>query len=272
MEINLDKLKKHHLVIATPMYGGNATAVFNTSLVNLFYYAGLNNIKISFITIWNDALITRARNGLVKRFLEETDGDMFLFIDSDIKFNYKDVFEMMQLMIESNDKKIICGVYPKKEINWNRINKAYKLNKINKASKIKSYSSNFVLNFKNKNEIFDLEKPVAVKESGTGFMMIHREVFERFTEAYPEQNSREAEIDDNLFYYFDCKIDPKTNIYLSEDWMFCQWAAEIGYETWVLPWIHLGHMGAYLYEGSFAAHSAFNYELLQLEEQNKTGE
>jgi hypothetical protein len=275
MEINLEELRKHHLVVAAPMYGGNATSVFNLSLVNLFYNAGLENLKVGFLTLWNDALITRARNTLVKKFLKETDADIFLFIDSDIQFNWQNILEMMQIMIDSDDKKIICGVYPKKSINWKSVNKAYKLNKVNKAEDAKLYSSDFVLNFKNNNKTvttFNLNEPVAVQESGTGFMMIHREVFEKFAEVYPEQNTFDPDSKSDLFYYFDCKIDPKTNIYLSEDWMFCQWAAKIGYDTWVLPWIHLGHMGSYIYEGSFSAHSEFNYELMQLEEQNKTGE
>jgi hypothetical protein len=241
-------------------------------MTDFFYYAGLYNLQVGLVSIWNESLITRARNTLVKRFLQETDANIFLFIDADIKFNYENILEMMQIMINSNDKKIICGVYPRKEINWKSINKAYELNKIKNVEDVKIYSSKFVLNFKNENEIFNVNEPVIVKESGTGFMMIHREVFEKFAESYPEQNSFNPETQTDLFYYFDCKIDPETNIYLSEDYMFCQWASKIGYDTWVLPWIQLGHMGTYLHEGSFTEHSILNYELLQLEEQNKTGE
>jgi hypothetical protein len=272
MEINLEELRKHNLVIATPMYGGNASAIFTNSLTNLFYQFGFLNLKVTFFDLWNDALVTRARNKLVKRFLQETDADIFLFIDADIQFSWESVLEMMQIMIDSDDKKIICGTYPKKSINWESINNAYLNNKINHPKELKFYSSNFVLNFKTPNLEFNLNKPVKVQESGTGFMMIHREVFEKFAKVYTEQNSLDPDTQTDLFYYFDCKIDPKTNIYLSEDWMFCQWADKIGYSTWVLPWIHLGHMGSYTYEGSFAAHSALNYELMQLKKQNKTGD
>lgn len=273
MELDLTELRKHKLVIATPMYGGNVTSGYNISMINLFYYSGIYNLSVQSMNVWNDSLITRARNHLVHKFLNESDAELFLFIDADISFDYNDVFQMMQIMIESPNKKIICAAYPKKHINWNSINDAYKLNKINNPEDAQLYSSEFVLNYKNQNKqntIFRIDEPVAVKESGTGFMMIHREVFEKFSEAYPEQNSFDPISQSDLFYYFDCKIDPETNVYLSEDYMFCQWASKIGYDTWVLPWVHLAHMGTYQYEGSFLEHSKFNYQVMQAKEHHET--
>jgi hypothetical protein len=50
--------------------------------------------------------------------------------------------------------------------------------------------------------------------------------------------------------YFDTVIDPKTKRYLSEDYMFCQWAREAGSETWLCPWMKLLHTGSYTFGGS----------------------
>ena len=50
--------------------------------------------------------------------------------------------------------------------------------------------------------------------------------------------------------YFDALIDEKSKRYLSEDYMFCQWAREIGIKTWMCPWMKLIHNGSYQFGGS----------------------
>jgi hypothetical protein len=60
----------------------------------------------------NESLITRARNRLTNDFLA-TDSTHLMFIDADITFNPEYIVRMLNA-----DKDIICGLYPKKEINW----------------------------------------------------------------------------------------------------------------------------------------------------------
>lgn len=268
--IDIDNLKKYKLCIATPMYGGNSQAMYVTSLIDLAYTLGKYGLHYQFRTIWNEALITRARSALVKEFLS-TDCDILFFIDSDIGFDPYNVLHMMDIMVNSDDKKIICGIYPKKLINWKHIDAAHKNNFIKNPEDAELYSSSFVVNFdngENKHTTFNVKKPVKIKQGGTGFMMIHREVFEKFKDAYPEQNSKEPEKDEDIFYYFDCKIDPKSKIYLSEDFMFCDYARNIGYDTWALPWVYLSHSGTYTHKGSFADDSIMYYELYVKDKNN----
>mgnify|MGYP000341873540 CR=1 FL=1 len=68
--------------------------------------------KFSFL--FNESLITRARNYLVDEFLR-SDFTHLLFIDSDIHYNPQDVIAMLAL-----EKDVIGGPYPKKSINWNQ--------------------------------------------------------------------------------------------------------------------------------------------------------
>lgn len=264
MEIDLNQIRQHKLMIATPMYGGVCQVNFALSLSRLAHSFGINGVDYTFTTMWNEALITRARNNLVKKFLE-SDFDLFLFIDSDIGFDWESVYEAMHIMINSDDKKIVCATYPKKSINWNFIDDAYKNNFIDSSEDIAKYSSSFVLNFLNtdnkKEFVFKIDEPLAVQESGTGFMLIHREVFENFMKEYPEKMSIDPDTQKELFYFFDCEIDPKTKYYLSEDYLFCQKAGKIGYKTWVLPWVYLSHTGSYTFSGSFSETSKLRYEL-----------
>lgn len=40
--------------------------------------------------------------------------------------------------------------------------------------------------------------------------------------------------------------------YLSEDYMFCQWARNIGLKVWLCPWMQLQHVGSMVFGGSLA--------------------
>lgn len=66
-------------------------------------------------------------------------------------------------------------------------------------------------------------------------------------------NATQEEI---LAYVDDTKnlADGRTlsNRYLSEDYMFCQWARNIGLKVWLAPWIQLQHVGSYVFGGSLA--------------------
>ena len=53
-----------------------------------------------------------------------------------------------------------------------------------------------------------------------------------------------------IMCYFDALIDPKSKRYLSEDYMFCQWAREAGLKVWMCPWMNMSHTGSYVFGGS----------------------
>ena len=88
-------------------------------------------------------------------------------------------------------------------------------------------------------------------------MMVQRSAFEKYTKAYPElmytpDHIRTANFDGTreIMCFFDALIDPKSKRYLSEDYMFCQWARKIGLKIWMCPWMRLTHQGAYMFGGS----------------------
>ena len=88
-------------------------------------------------------------------------------------------------------------------------------------------------------------------------MMIQRSAFEKYSEAYPEFSYKPDHIRTKNFdgvreimAYFDCVICPDSKRYLSEDYMFCQWARNAGIKVWMCPWMKLSHMGTYVFTGS----------------------
>jgi hypothetical protein len=260
--LDVTSLASKKLFIATPAYSGNCNILYASSLANLTNFCGTYNISIQWQFIYNEALITRGRNELVKHFLK-SDADYLIFIDGDIDFNYLDVLCLADLALKNENMKIITGAYPKKTINWERIQALYKMNKIKDANEVEEYVGDYVLNYESYKKTFPLDKPFKIKEAGTGFMLIKREVFEKFKKAYPEQTYREYKSNELITAYFDCKIDSKDKRYLSEDYMFCQYASKIDIDTWLVPWINLGHIGSYLFRGSFTNVSDIDYQIRQ---------
>ena len=105
-----------------------------------------------------------------------------------------------------------------------------------------------------------------VLEIGTGFMMIKRNVFDDFKEAFPQftyrpdHNRSEHFAGDRMIHaYFDTVIDSKAYLgdisgdserYLSEDYRFCRLWQKLGGEIWLDPKTKLNHIGTYTFEGN----------------------
>ena len=99
-----------------------------------------------------------------------------------------------------------------------------------------------------------------VLEIGTGFMMVQREVFPKFAEAYPQLKYKpdhvgQAHFDGSRYIhaYFDTVIDKESERYLSEDYMFCQWWRNIGGKIYLCPWMRTDHIGTYHFKGDMPA-------------------
>tara|TARA_Y100001973_G_C5166488_1_gene316494 strand:- start:241 stop:1026 length:786 start_codon:yes stop_codon:yes gene_type:complete len=252
--MNLKNLKGKSLYVTTPMYGNQCNGGFMQSCMRLQRLCLEYEIPFEFYIVFNESLVTRARNTCVKEFLK-TDFTHMMFIDADIVFDPMDVIKMLSY----NDKDIICGTYSKKRIRWDRVMEAYSKGFISKNSdpeKIENFTGDFF--FSPIGEKMSMSDPVEVEDAGTGFMMIRRDCFDKFKNFYPELNyvqdsDRSGEEIDSagMFAYFDTVIDPDSKRYLSEDYMFCRYARKAGMKVWVCPWIKLQHIGNYTFKGNF---------------------
>ena len=128
MEINieLEELRKRKLFVAAPMYGGQCAGMFCRSTNDLSAMAVHYGIDLRFYYLFNESLITRARNYCVDEFMR-SDCTHMLFIDSDIGFDAKDVMTLLALMDDESEYDVLCGPYPKKCISWEKIKQAVDL-------------------------------------------------------------------------------------------------------------------------------------------------
>lgn len=258
VSIDIEELRKRKIFVATPMYGGMCGGQYTKSTADLARLCQHYGITVEFFYLFNESLITRARNYCADEFLRQKDFTHLMFIDSDIGFNPNDVLALAVLADPEGDKDIICGPYPKKTISWEKIKMAVDKGYADEnPHNLQNFVGDFVFNPAEGQSQIPLDEPVEVLEGGTGFMMIQRKAFEKFEEAYPElhykpDHIRSANFDGSreIMCYFDALIDPKSKRYLSEDYMFCQWSRQIGLKVWMCPWMQLSHMGTYTFGGS----------------------
>jgi hypothetical protein len=263
VSVSLEEMRKRKLFIATPMYGGQCAGMYTKSTADLAMLATKYDITVRFFYLFNESLITRARNYLADEFMR-SDCTHMMFIDSDIGFDPNDVLAMMALMDpddKENGKHLMCGPYPKKTIAWEKIKMAVDKGFADEnPMDLEHFVGDYVFNPVKDQVSMRLDEPVEVSEGGTGFMMATKYAFEKFQEAYPDytykpDHVRTKNFDGSreIWMYFQALVDPESKRYLSEDYMFCQWLRKAGIGVWMCPWMELQHVGSYVFGGSLRA-------------------
>ena len=254
VKIAIEELRKRKIFVATPMYGGMCCGMYTKSTADLATMSTQYQMDVRFFYLFNESLITRARNYLADEFLRSPYTHL-MFIDSDIHFNPNDVLSLAALADEEHA--IIGGPYPKKCIAWEKVRNAVDAGLADEdPNKLEQFTGDFVFNPAAGTSEIKINEPAECLEVGTGFMMIRREVFEKFREAYPQfsykpDHNRSENFDGSRYIhaFFDTVIDSKefagdgasgTDRYLSEDYMFCQFSRKIGIKTWLCPWMEVG--------------------------------
>ena len=265
----VDFLKGKRLMVATPCYGGQTTALYTQSMLKLQSECARYKIEMVLLAITNESLITRARNDLVYHFLKHKDArgvfEYIMFIDADIQFEADHV---IRLIVHNKD--IVTGAYPMKLINYNNIeNKALPVTTLVKLTT--EYAINPKFTEEDAERARNSDQPeritlqvknglIEVLDAGTGFMLIKRGVLEQMITAFPEIKyvrdmtslNADGSIDrttDTQYALFDGSIDEESRRYLSEDYKFCRRWQKIGGRIWTDPEIVLNHVGTHVFRG-----------------------
>jgi hypothetical protein len=269
IQVKVEELRKKKLFVATPMYGGMAHGLYIKACLDLQNVMGKYGVETKFSFLFNESLITRARNYLVDEFLR-SDCTHMLFIDADVHYNASDVVALLAL-----DKDVIGGPYPKKAINWKNVAEAARKHPDLDPKELEKLVGEYVFNVVKGTKQFSVTEPLEVMEIGTGYMMIKREVFDKMKDAYPTIHYRpdhagQANFDGSRYIhaYFDTVIDTLDSIvgggsdrYLSEDYMFCQMWRKIGGQIYLCPWMRTQHVGTYAFTGDMPAVANFTGRL-----------
>ena len=215
------------VLIALPCYGGMVSDKTAKGLFNLGKELRTHKIDHGLLTMANESLITQGRSKMANFFMNNTKYERILFIDADVGFEPKDVFDLLKY-----DKDIICGAYPMKTIPLR-------------------YNYNVTKPVVEEGEL------VKIDNVGFGFAMIKRRVFESIAQKYgdelkyyPADNSENYKITEkehhNSYHYF---LEMKKDMnYLPEDFSFFERAKSVGYTAWLNSNIRLPHVGSHVFQ------------------------
>ncbi|MDA9842891.1 hypothetical protein N9C44_00305 [bacterium] len=258
VEIPLGLLRQKHIFIATPCYGGQIGEPYFRSMMRLAILCNKYNIQYTISTLANESLVTRGRNTLNSFFMENKAATHLFFIDADIEFNPEDILRMV-----AYDKDIVVGAYPKKAMNWSSIISAARADESETEETIEGHSSNYVVNFdflKDENgnhtpQVQIEDNLVKLKDAGTGFMCIKKEVIQKMFDKHPEMKyvndiNVDQKFEPFMYALFDTIIDPDSRRYLSEDYMFCRTWQNMGGTVYLDPRTALNHVGHYTFRGN----------------------
>jgi hypothetical protein len=220
----IEQLKGMHIHFCTPCYGGMIMEPCFGSYMRFAMLAMKYGINFSVDTMVNESLITRGRNNLVAKFLANEKATHLMWIDADIKWDAESV-----LRLALYNAGVVCGLYPMKGMPIR-----YVLNSLPGGRRIGPL--------------------LEVSTSGTGFMLIKRDVIEKLIEAMPETKYKDslnlgAQYEPHMYALFDTMVDENGH-YLSEDWTFCKRVREkLSMPIWVDTEIKLDHSGTYNFQG-----------------------
>ena len=243
IQVNVDYLKTTRVHICMPCYGGMLTESTFTSFIKWASTARQLGINWTVETLSNESLISRGRNTLTAKFLSNKESTHLMFIDSDIGW------EAWHLLVLLNrDVDVIGGLYPMKSmpVKW------------------------CVNGFEGAETGPDHLQEVT--KTGTGFLLIKREVFEKLN-AHPAVRpfvndiGLSAELNPYMKTYFDTAV--REGRYYSEDWTFCENWRDLGGKVWVDKRVLLKHTGTYVFD--YAAQDRVYQELHALAQQNSGG-
>jgi hypothetical protein len=260
-----------HVHILTPCFGSVCFVNYVHCLIMTMEAFRKYGIGVSVDFCKNDSLVSRARNNLVARAMNNPAMTHIMFIDNDITW---DPIDIMKLLI--SNKQLVGGIYPLKHYNWNNllhdkknpnsdnIVKDWIKNKNNSQFKdiisdehmvqykMLSYNVNYL------NTTIQVENNLTqVKHLATGFMMIQRNVITSLSKAFPSTKYTDdvsflrPEENKYAFALFDCGVED--DHYYSEDWMFCHRWTKLGGSVYIDVTINLTHTGIEDYRGSLIA-------------------
>ena len=206
-----------------PCYGGQLTESTFMSYIKWANTARQLGLDWTVETMTNESLISRARNTLTAKFLHTKESTHLMFIDADIGWEPWHLLVMLDAQ-----KDVIGGLYPMKSlpIKW------------------------CVNGIAGQPEPAPEENLIEVSKTGTGFMLIKRDVFEKLdahpaTKPFKNDIGLDPALDPYMKTYFDTAV--REGRYYSEDWTFCENWRDIGGQVWVDKRVLLRHTGTYTF-------------------------
>ena len=224
IQVNVDYLRTTRVHICMPCYGGMLSEQTFMSFIKWGNTCRQLGIDWTVETMTNESLISRARNTLTAKFLATPESTHLMFIDADIGWEPWHLLVMLDRQVD-----VIGGLYPMKSL------------------PVKWCVNGIPGQPEGENGLIEVTK------TGTGFLLIKRDVFEKINQhpaVRPFNNDigLDPALNTHMKTYFDTAV--RENRYYSEDWTFCENWRDLGGHIYVDKRVLLRHVGTYVFDGN----------------------
>lgn len=225
-----EHLRNRTVVILTPVYREPSWHYTQSLLTTVIAFEQLG-IRFGVKQVVGDAHLARARNQLVASFLAAGAADA-VFIDADMEWQPDAVLRLLssqQLVIGAACRRRQQDIAETDPRSWCiRLIPA-------SAHELKEHAGG----------------PLEVEGTGTGFLRVNRQVFDRLMVTHPDWKAPGSDFmtpEERKWYYRFFRFPENDD--LGEDYFFCRAWREIGGSIWIDPQLSVGHVGTYVYRGS----------------------
>jgi len=227
-----------NILFLLPQYGGQVTTQFFEAMLDWAQEAALYGVKWNYLIDPGATLLPSARSQLLALALELEDWTHVCMVDNDMGFTPRDLCELIFA-----DKDIIGALAPVK---------AYPMY-TNSSVMLQSGKTDYARG------IIKYEGPLAqCKYIGSGMMVIKRETIEKMHDHYADTLSfstvtghKGEQVRFKVVDLFACVTngghEDGPELYLSEDYAFCQRARDIGLEVWSHTQANPSHTGMHTF-------------------------
>jgi len=226
------------ICVATPTYDGQCSAPFVDSMLRLQKVCERLGIALHWLRVVRMP-VDRARDHLVAEFRRRPRlGDVLVFIDADEGFPPRAAFDVVRL---AQTRDMVAAAVPSRAIGWRGVWRAAHAIREDDAEAVLPLVSSaeravVPLRPARIGDVFECD------DVGTGFLAVHRRVFDRLEAAHPDLRCEFTErvVVPGVSFFLPMIQNGKR---LSEDGSFvARWRA-LGGRCWAIAWHNLVHSG-----------------------------
>ena len=227
--------------VSTPSLDGNMSWGYTKSVLDIQRACSKFGLKFGWRVVWGNSILPLARNKIVSQFMA-SGYDFLVMIDGDIEVDARDILGAVL-----SGKQFVGIPCSKRAMDLERLRDfTIAAGEDVKPEYLSSYfcAPNFIVGEDSTTNLDEVAKDlnlVRAEKIGTGCVVIHRSVFEKFQEAFPgrvylepdgvgDEAKKKAPI--QSFEYFRYALDEE-GFFIGEDFMFCNDWRSTGGEIWL---------------------------------------
>jgi len=227
--------------VSTPSLDGNMSWGYVKSVLDVQRACSKFGLKFGWRVVWGNSILPLARNKIVSQFMA-TNYDFLVMLDGDIEVDAKDI-----LAAVLSGKQFVGIPCSKRAMDFNRLQQfTLAAGESAPPEYLSSYfcAPNFIVNEDSTKDLDQVATDlnlVRAEKIGTGCVVIHRSVFEKFQEGFPGRvylepdgvgEDAKAKAPIQTFEYFRYALDEE-GFFIGEDFMFCNDWRSLGGEIWL---------------------------------------